>query len=221
MPFNLRGFVDIFVMYDKFRGLKALYWILLSLILHVVVAAVVLNTDYRESSAFSEDVVDLTLSSPTASLSNAPEQGKSAPKAKAVSVSDKASASVDASSVKEANDVSPEGQEGVVSGSGGDADTETVGWSQVSRFPKVKKEVKASYPEEAKKARVDGPVNLEVLIDRKGVVREVKVLSGPGFGLNESAIEALKQFEFQPARRGDEPVAVKIRYTYRFKLGVN
>ena len=81
--------------------------------------------------------------------------------------------------------------------------------------------MKASYPEEAKKARVDGPVNLEVLIDRKGVVREVKVLSGPGFGLNESAIEALKQFEFQPARRGDEPVAVKIRYTYRFKLGVN
>ncbi|WP_374029333.1 energy transducer TonB [Bdellovibrio bacteriovorus] len=81
--------------------------------------------------------------------------------------------------------------------------------------------MKASYPEEAKKAGIDGPVILEVLIDSRGKVKDVQLVSGPGHGLNESAISALKQFEFLPAQKGADPVSVKIRYTYRFKLGVN
>lgn len=107
------------------------------------------------------------------------------------------------------------------SGEDGMGSGEAVGWNQVTRLPRVAKEVKATYPEEAKQARIDGPVSLEILIDRTGKVRDVKMLNGPGYGLNESAIEAVKQFEFQPALRGSESVAVKIRYTYRFKLGVN
>ncbi|AFY03149.1 TonB-like protein [Bdellovibrio bacteriovorus str. Tiberius] len=105
-------------------------------------------------------------------------------------------------------------------GGGGDS-TAPVGFSEITRLPKVKREFKAQYPEEAKKAAVDGPVILEILIDREGKVRHVQVLSGPGHGLNESAVEALKKFEFQPAFKGEESVAVRIRYTYRFKLEVN
>ncbi|KHD87389.1 MAG: energy transducer TonB [Bdellovibrio sp. ArHS] len=97
----------------------------------------------------------------------------------------------------------------------------TASYGEITRFPKVKKEIKAQYPEEAKKAGVDGPVVLEIIIDKAGQVRDVKLVSGPGHGLNESAIEALRKFEFQPAFKGEESVAVKIRYTYRFKLEVN
>ncbi len=85
----------------------------------------------------------------------------------------------------------------------------------------MSKEFKAAYPDEAKKAGVDGPVILEILIDRTGHVQDVLIIKGPGYGLNESALEAIKKFEFKPAFKGSDAVAVKIRYTYRFKLGVN
>lgn len=88
----------------------------------------------------------------------------------------------------------------------------------VTQMPKIKKEVRAPYPEEAKKNGVEGPVIMDVLIDPTGRVREVIVLSGPGFGLNEAAVQALKQFEFAPARVQEQFVAVKIKYKYTFKL---
>ncbi|NUN07027.1 MAG: energy transducer TonB [Bdellovibrio sp.] len=83
------------------------------------------------------------------------------------------------------------------------------------------REVKATYPLEAKKAGIAGPVVLDILVDSVGKVRDIHVVSGPGFGLNESAVEALRKFEFRPALKGANSVAVKIRYTYRFKLDVN
>lgn len=198
-----------------------MYWILLSLICHVVVAAVVLSGGLGEPASFSEDVLDLTLATATSSQSQGTTPARSAPKKQESLPAQKISANSvsESSSANSGNTTAVPA--GVENGSGGADSVETVGWSQVSRFPKVKKEVKATYPDEAKKARIDGPVNLEVVIDSKGVVRAVKLLDGPGYGLNESAMEALKQFEFQPAWRDNEPVAVKIRYTYRFKLGVN
>lgn len=88
----------------------------------------------------------------------------------------------------------------------------------VTQMPKVRKEVRALYPPDAKKAGITGAVVIEILIDQKGNVREAKVISGPGSGLNEAAVEALKQFEFSPAQIKDQSVAVKVRYTYRFVL---
>lgn len=114
-----------------------------------------------------------------------------------------------------------EGPSSPTSTSGSELGGGTASYSEITRFPKVKKEIKAQYPEEAKKSGIDGPVVLEIIIDKLGQVREVQLISGPGHGLNESAIEALKKFEFQPAFKGEESVAVKIRYTYRFKLEVN
>ncbi|KYG62240.1 energy transducer TonB [Bdellovibrio bacteriovorus] len=119
------------------------------------------------------------------------------------------------------SDGAQEGPSNPTSTSGSEFGGGTASYSEITRFPKVKKEIKAQYPEEAKKSGIDGPVVLEIIIDKLGQVREVQLISGPGHGLNESAIEALKKFEFQPAFKGEESVAVKIRYTYRFKLEVN
>jgi periplasmic protein TonB len=46
----------------------------------------------------------------------------------------------------------------------------------------------------------------------------VKVLEGPGFGLNEAARDALRRFRFRPATQGGEPVATELKYTYTFQL---
>jgi len=88
----------------------------------------------------------------------------------------------------------------------------------VNKMPRVKKEVRLPYPAEAKKQGVDGVVLLDILIDEKGQVRQVTLVKGVGYGLDESAIEAIRGFEFEPAYMDQKPVAVKIRYAYRFVL---
>ncbi|MBC7420670.1 MAG: energy transducer TonB [Bdellovibrio sp.] len=96
--------------------------------------------------------------------------------------------------------------------------TNPVADSLVTSSVKLLKEFKIPFTEDARKNNIDGPVLLELIIDQAGKVHAVVVVSGPGYGLNEAAVKAVKEFLFKPARIGEKPVAVKIRYTYRFKL---
>jgi len=88
----------------------------------------------------------------------------------------------------------------------------------VSSMPRLKSEIRIPYPAQAKKEGVEGPVVMDLLIDNTGKVRKVDLIKGPGSGLNEAAVAAIQNFEFLPARIGEQSVAVKIRYTYRFVL---
>lgn len=88
----------------------------------------------------------------------------------------------------------------------------------VSRMPILLSEVRIPYPEEARRAGVEGPVIMDLLIDLNGIVRKVDLVSGPGYGLNEAATQAIKNFKFQPAQVDQQAVAVRIRYSYRFVL---
>jgi protein TonB len=84
--------------------------------------------------------------------------------------------------------------------------------------PSVLGEVKIAYPEAAKKADIEGTVRLKLLIDAEGAVKEVVIVSGPGYGLNEAAREAIKRFRFKPATKGGEPVGTTLIYNYTFLL---
>ncbi|MFZ4713315.1 MAG: energy transducer TonB [Bacteriovoracaceae bacterium] len=88
----------------------------------------------------------------------------------------------------------------------------------VSEMPKVLSEFRAPYPKEAKEKNIEGAVILDLIIDQNGKVRWAKLVSGPGFGLNESALESIYKFQFKPARIDAQSVAVKIRYAIRFVL---
>jgi len=88
----------------------------------------------------------------------------------------------------------------------------------VTQMPTLLSEFRVPYPVEAKRNRVQGPVTLDLLIDTDGNVRDARVLSGPGSGLNEAALEAVKKIKFRPARVEDKVVSVRIRYLYRFVL---
>jgi protein TonB len=44
------------------------------------------------------------------------------------------------------------------------------------------------------------------------------VLSGPGYGLEEAALAAIKKFRFRPAVKNGERVSTEIKYTYTFEL---
>ena len=75
-----------------------------------------------------------------------------------------------------------------------------------------------AYPEMARKAGVEGMVILHVLIDKEGNVRDVRLIKGIGAGLDESAIESVRQSKWTPAIQNHKPVAVWVSYPVRFKL---
>lgn len=71
--------------------------------------------------------------------------------------------------------------------------------------------------EEAQKEGYTATAELTLLIDKQGLVREVKQLNELKFGLNERALEIARQLRFEPAQVKGEPVAVKIRFNLVFK----
>ncbi len=88
----------------------------------------------------------------------------------------------------------------------------------VSEMPKVLSEFRTPYPKLAKEKNIEGPVVLDIIVDQNGKVRWAKLISGPGFGLNEAALESIYKFVFKPARIDQASVAVKIRYAILFVL---
>lgn len=74
------------------------------------------------------------------------------------------------------------------------------------------------YTEDARKARIQGVVIVQAVIDKDGNVRNVKVLKGLPSGLDQSAVDAIKQWKFKPSTRNGEPVAVYYNLTVNFRL---
>jgi TonB family protein len=70
---------------------------------------------------------------------------------------------------------------------------------------------------EAREADSDAEVGLSITIGVDGRVTDASVVESASPELDQIALDAVKQLEFEPARRGDEPVAVTIRYRYVFK----
>ena len=74
------------------------------------------------------------------------------------------------------------------------------------------------YTEIARKARIQGVVILQSIIDEQGNVTEVQVLKGLPMGLSEAAEAAVKQWKFKPATLNGKPVAVYFNLTVNFQL---
>ncbi len=74
------------------------------------------------------------------------------------------------------------------------------------------------YPEVARRARVQGVVIVEAIIDKNGNVTDVQLRKGLPYGLSEAALKAVNQWKFKPATLGDQPVAVFYSLTVRFAL---
>jgi len=84
--------------------------------------------------------------------------------------------------------------------------------------PRLLREVKANYTDEARRANVEGEVDLEIVVRRDGSVGDVKILRGLRSGLNEQAIAAVRQWRFAPGRMKGVPVDVVVEVGVEFKL---
>jgi len=84
--------------------------------------------------------------------------------------------------------------------------------------PRLLREVRADYTEEARQKGLAGDVVLEIVVRRDGSVGDVKVLQGLPAGLNERAVQAVRQWRFSPAHRQGVPVDVIVEVSVEFKL---
>jgi protein TonB len=84
--------------------------------------------------------------------------------------------------------------------------------------PRLLREVKAGYTDEARRANINGEVELEIVVRRDGTVGDVKILRGLRGGLNERAVEAVRQWRFAPGRMKGVPVDVVVEVGVEFKL---
>jgi TonB family protein len=74
------------------------------------------------------------------------------------------------------------------------------------------------YSERARKTGYRGTCVLWLVIDAKGLPRDIRVTHALGMGLDEKAIEAVRQWRFKPAIKDGVPVAVQINVEVSFRL---
>jgi protein TonB len=74
------------------------------------------------------------------------------------------------------------------------------------------------YSEEARKAKYQGTCVLWLIVGPDGKPRDVKVARALGMGLDEKAIQAVRNWKFEPALKDGKPVAVQINVEVNFHL---
>jgi TonB family protein len=84
--------------------------------------------------------------------------------------------------------------------------------------PSLLREVKPLYTDEARRRSLEGSVQLEIVVRRDGSVGNLRVVKSLGAGLDERALEAVRQWRFSPAHRMGSPVDVIVQVSVEFKL---
>ena len=86
--------------------------------------------------------------------------------------------------------------------------------------PKLIREVKPQYTADAMRAKVQGEVELEAVVNPDGSVDRIRVTRSLDrtFGLDQKAIEAVRQWRFMPGMRQGQPVAVRVSVVLDFTL---
>ena len=78
--------------------------------------------------------------------------------------------------------------------------------------------VEPEFSEEARKAKVAGNVLVNLWVDTNGLPEHVHVIRGVGMGLDEKAVEAVKQYKFRPAMENGKPVLVELNVEVNFQI---
>jgi TonB family protein len=100
------------------------------------------------------------------------------------------------------------------------AQTEATGEARVTPPEIILKTQKApEYPKAALAARFSGTVTVEATVLKDGSVGSVEVVecTKPNLGFEQAAMDAVKQWRFEPATRVGEPLDYKMRFRLNFK----
>jgi TonB family protein len=84
--------------------------------------------------------------------------------------------------------------------------------------PKVLYDPDPDYSEAARRAKYQGTVVLWVIVGADGHPRDISVRRSLGMGLDEKAVEAVRRWKFDPAKKDGQAVAVQISIEVNFRL---
>ncbi len=78
--------------------------------------------------------------------------------------------------------------------------------------------VEPEFSEEARKAKFMGIVLVNLIVDAQGRPQNVHAIRNVGMGLDEKAVEAVRQYRFKPAMEGGKPVPVELNVEVNFQI---
>lgn len=107
---------------------------------------------------------------------------------------------------------------GIGPGSGGNIGGGVMHVGGSVRPPVVIYQVDPEFSEEARKAKFSGNVQVYLIVDANGNPSHVRVVRGVGMGLDEKAVEAVRQYKFKPAMSNGKPVAVDLYIDVNFQI---
>ncbi|HKO56569.1 MAG TPA: TonB family protein [Thermoanaerobaculia bacterium] len=84
----------------------------------------------------------------------------------------------------------------------------TVDSGELVAAPEAVSRANPAYPDVDRRAKVEGDVEVEVVIDEQGNVAETRVLRAPSRTLGEAVREAVTQWRFTPSQLNGRPVRV-------------
>ena len=79
-------------------------------------------------------------------------------------------------------------------------------------------EMRALYPEAARRGDIEGDVRLELEVSSSGEVTGSRVVRSAGNGFDEVAQRLVLRFRFRPATKGGKAVPATVPWTYKFRL---
>jgi protein TonB len=105
-------------------------------------------------------------------------------------------------------------------GGGNQSQAETAfSMAEIDQKPRVVYQVPPTYPSELRAKKTQGEVWLLLVVDARGRVGSVRVEKASHSAFAKPASDAVKQWKFDPAMRGGQKVACRMRVPIRFTLG--
>ncbi|MFN4217421.1 MAG: TonB family protein [Brevinematales bacterium] len=88
----------------------------------------------------------------------------------------------------------------------------------VDDLPVPLSRISPDYPEEARRLGIEGAVVVKLYINEQGEVEDLEIIKSPDKLLAEATLKSLSKTRFSPARAGGKPVPVVLEFTLRFRL---
>jgi protein TonB len=107
---------------------------------------------------------------------------------------------------------------GIGAGSGGNTGGGVYHIGGSVHAPTVLTSVDPEFSEEARKAKFSGNVLIYLIVDEHGNPTHVRVERGIGMGLDERAVDAVRQYKFKPATQNGKPVKVDLTIDVGFQI---
>jgi len=84
--------------------------------------------------------------------------------------------------------------------------------------PQVVHSVMPDFTDEARRANYEGTVSIQIIVDTKGIPQDIRVIRHLSMGLDQKAMDAVRQYQFKPAIYQGHPVPVQVVIDVAFHL---